>query len=163
VQRSVGGSRFCRSQPAPAGTKSSPASETVCFQATATRHECAVMKVRFQADADFNQNIVRAVRRHARAIDPQTAHEAGLHGLDDDAVLDKAAHAGRRRAGRRKGNTLTRWPLPGYPADGPGCENAAAAARSWHGARTGCRPSSPAALAPSMVSRRAARGRRAGG
>ena len=53
------------------------------------------MKVRFQADADFNQNIVRAVRRRAPAIDFQTAHEAGLHGLDDDAVLDKAAREGR--------------------------------------------------------------------
>jgi hypothetical protein len=30
------------------------------------------MKVRFQADADFNQNIVRAVRRRARAIDFQS-------------------------------------------------------------------------------------------
>ena len=53
------------------------------------------MKVCFQADADFNQNIVRAVRRRAPAIDFQTAHEAGLHGLDDDAVLDKAAREGR--------------------------------------------------------------------
>jgi hypothetical protein len=53
------------------------------------------MKVRFQADTDLNQHIVRAVRRHARAIDFQTAHEAGLHGLDDDAVLDKAARESR--------------------------------------------------------------------
>jgi hypothetical protein len=34
------------------------------------------MKVCFQADADFNQNIVRAVRRRDLAIDFQTAHEA---------------------------------------------------------------------------------------
>ncbi len=53
------------------------------------------MKVRFQADADSHQNIVRAVRRRVPAVDFQTAHEAGLHGLDDDAVLDKAAHEGR--------------------------------------------------------------------
>jgi hypothetical protein len=53
------------------------------------------MKVRFPADADFNQNIVRAVRRRAPAIDFQTAHEAGLHGLDDQAVLAQAAREGR--------------------------------------------------------------------
>ena len=53
------------------------------------------MKVRFQADADFNQNIVRAVRRHAPAVEFQSAHEAGLHGLDDQAVLAQAAREGR--------------------------------------------------------------------
>ena len=53
------------------------------------------MNVRFQADADFHQNIVRAVRRRAPAIDFQTAHEAGLHGLDDAAVLAQAAREGR--------------------------------------------------------------------
>jgi hypothetical protein len=53
------------------------------------------MKVCFQVDADFNQHIVRAVRCRAGAIDFQTAHEAGLHGPDDDAVLDKAAREGR--------------------------------------------------------------------
>jgi len=53
------------------------------------------MRVRFQADADFNQNIVRAVRRRVPAVDFQTAHEAGLHGLDDEAVLEKAAREGR--------------------------------------------------------------------
>ena len=53
------------------------------------------MKVRFQADADFNQNIVRAVRRRAQALNFQTAHEAGLHGLDDQAVLAQAAREGR--------------------------------------------------------------------
>ncbi|MGH7963627.1 MAG: DUF5615 family PIN-like protein [Candidatus Binatia bacterium] len=53
------------------------------------------MRVRFQADADFNQNIVRAVRRRQPAADFQTAHEAGLHGLDDETVLDLAAREGR--------------------------------------------------------------------
>jgi hypothetical protein len=53
------------------------------------------MKVRFQADADCNQNIVRAVRRRVPTIDFQTAHEAGLHGLDDQAVLAQAAREGR--------------------------------------------------------------------
>jgi hypothetical protein len=53
------------------------------------------MKVRFQADVDFNQNIGRAVRRRDPAIDFQTAHEARLHGVDDDAVLAQAAEEGR--------------------------------------------------------------------
>jgi Domain of unknown function (DUF5615) len=53
------------------------------------------MKVRFQADADFNQNIVRAVRHRDSAIDFQTAHEARLHGVDDDVVLAQAAEEGR--------------------------------------------------------------------
>ena len=49
------------------------------------------MKVRFQADADFNQNIVRALRRRDPAIDFQTAHDARLHGVDDERVLARAA------------------------------------------------------------------------
>jgi len=53
------------------------------------------MKVRFQADADFNQDIVQAVRRRMPTVDFQTAHEAGLAGLDDDIVLEKAAREGR--------------------------------------------------------------------
>lgn len=53
------------------------------------------MKVRFQADADFNQDIVQAVRRRVPAVDFQTAHEAGLAGLDDKVVLEKAAQEGR--------------------------------------------------------------------
>ena len=48
------------------------------------------MKVRFQADADFNQDIVRAVRLQVPTVDFQTAREAGLTDLDDDAVLEKA-------------------------------------------------------------------------
>ena len=53
------------------------------------------MRVRFQADADLNQNIMRAVRRREPAIDFQTAHEADLKGLDDESVLDLAAREGR--------------------------------------------------------------------
>jgi hypothetical protein len=53
------------------------------------------MKVRFQADADFNQDIVRAVRRRVPTIDFQTAHEAGLAALNDDVVLERAAQEGR--------------------------------------------------------------------
>jgi hypothetical protein len=53
------------------------------------------MRIRFQADADFNQNVVRAVLRRQPAIDFQTADEAGLRGLADPEVLAAAAHEGR--------------------------------------------------------------------
>ncbi|MBI3247269.1 MAG: DUF5615 family PIN-like protein [Deltaproteobacteria bacterium] len=53
------------------------------------------MKVRFQADADLNQDIVQAVRRREPAVDFQTSHEAGLAGLHDAVVLERAAQEGR--------------------------------------------------------------------
>jgi hypothetical protein len=53
------------------------------------------MKVRFQADADFKQNIARAVLRRVPAIDFQTAHQADLHCLQDQAVLALAAREDR--------------------------------------------------------------------
>jgi hypothetical protein len=53
------------------------------------------MKIRFQADADFNQNVVRALRRRQPMIDFHTADDAGLRGLDDPEVLAIAAREGR--------------------------------------------------------------------
>lgn len=53
------------------------------------------MKIRFQADADFNQNVVRALRRRQPAIDFQTAEAAGLRGLTDSEVLAIAGRDGR--------------------------------------------------------------------
>ena len=53
------------------------------------------MRIRFQADADLNQIIVRATLRLEPAIDFQTAHTAGLARLDDPDVLKKAAQEGR--------------------------------------------------------------------
>ena len=53
------------------------------------------MKPRFQADADFNQNIVRALRRRQPEIDFQSADDAGLRGLDDSGVLAIVAPEGR--------------------------------------------------------------------
>lgn len=53
------------------------------------------MKVRFQADNDLNEHIVRAVKRLDAAIDFQTAPAAGLHeGIPDDQVLVFAASEG---------------------------------------------------------------------
>jgi len=53
------------------------------------------MKVRFQADADFNQIIVKAILRREPSIDFQTAHAAKLTGVRDEAVLTLAAKDGR--------------------------------------------------------------------
>ena len=53
------------------------------------------MKIRFQADADLNQLIVKATLRLAPEIDFQTAHAADLAGLNDVAVLRLAAEHGR--------------------------------------------------------------------
>jgi hypothetical protein len=45
------------------------------------------MKVRFQADADLNEILVKATRRREPGIDFQTARAAGLPGLNDSDVL----------------------------------------------------------------------------
>lgn len=53
------------------------------------------MIIRFQADADFNQNIVTGILRREPAIDFQTAVAGGLVGLTDIEVLELAAQEGR--------------------------------------------------------------------
>lgn len=53
------------------------------------------MTIRFQADADFNQNIVTGVLRREPTIDFQTALVANLEGLQDREVLELAAKEGR--------------------------------------------------------------------
>jgi hypothetical protein len=53
------------------------------------------MKIRFQADYDLNQIIVKAAARLEASIDFKTAHAAGLHGLDDLEVLARVAADGR--------------------------------------------------------------------
>ena len=49
------------------------------------------MKIRFQADADLNEEIVAGVVRQEPDIDFQTATEANLRGLPDEEVLAYAA------------------------------------------------------------------------
>jgi hypothetical protein len=51
--------------------------------------------LRFQADVNLNQIIVRAICRREPAVDFQTAQAAGLNGLSDPAVLARAAEEGR--------------------------------------------------------------------
>jgi hypothetical protein len=53
------------------------------------------MKIRFQADADFNQQIVRALLRRQPTIDFQTADEGQIRDLNDLDVLTAAASEGR--------------------------------------------------------------------
>ena len=53
------------------------------------------MKVRFQADADLHQMIVTALVRREPGVNFQTATAAGLGGLLDPQVLERAATAGR--------------------------------------------------------------------
>jgi hypothetical protein len=53
------------------------------------------VKIRFQADADLNEDIVTGVRRREPLIDFQTADEAGLRSLPDERVLSLAAREGR--------------------------------------------------------------------
>lgn len=53
------------------------------------------MKILFQADADLHAPIIKGIKRRQRLIDFATAHESGLAGLDDRAVLALAASNGR--------------------------------------------------------------------
>jgi len=49
------------------------------------------LSLRFQADNDLRFAIVRAVRRQEPAIDFASAQEAGLGGVSDPEVLERAA------------------------------------------------------------------------
>jgi predicted nuclease of predicted toxin-antitoxin system len=53
------------------------------------------VKIRFQADADLNEDIVKGVLRREPGIDFRTATFAGLRGLSDLEVLKLAAQDGR--------------------------------------------------------------------
>lgn len=53
------------------------------------------MKIRFQADADLDEDIVSGLRRREPGVDFRTASEAGLQGLNDQQVLAQAAAQGR--------------------------------------------------------------------
>lgn len=53
------------------------------------------MRVRFQADADLNQILLKAALRREPSIDFRTAYSAGLTALSDQEVLSIAAREGR--------------------------------------------------------------------
>jgi predicted nuclease of predicted toxin-antitoxin system len=66
------------------------------------------VKVRYQADADLNEDIVTGVCRRAPEIEFQTAYEARLSGVKDSEVLALAAREGRILV------THDRKTMPGY-------------------------------------------------
>lgn len=51
--------------------------------------------LRFVADENFNNDVVRGVRRSNPTIDIVRVQDAGLSGVDDPTILEWAAHAGR--------------------------------------------------------------------
>jgi hypothetical protein len=51
--------------------------------------------LRLLADENFNNDIVRGVRRRNAAVDIVRVQDEGLSGAEDPAVLEWAAHAGR--------------------------------------------------------------------
>jgi hypothetical protein len=53
------------------------------------------LKISFQADADLHVPIIKGLKRREPSVDFATAKEAGLAGLDDQAVLAIAASRGR--------------------------------------------------------------------
>ena len=53
------------------------------------------MSIRFQADNDLKFGIVKAVRRREPTVDFRSAREAGLDGVPDPVLLDRAAAEGR--------------------------------------------------------------------
>lgn len=53
------------------------------------------MIIKFQADADLNEDIVTGVLRKIPEIDFQTAGEANLEGLTDENVLEIASRENR--------------------------------------------------------------------
>jgi predicted nuclease of predicted toxin-antitoxin system len=53
------------------------------------------LSIRFQADNDLKFGIVKALRRRAPSIDFMSAQEAGLDGVGDPEILDRAAAEGR--------------------------------------------------------------------
>lgn len=53
------------------------------------------MTVRFQADADLNEDIVTGLLRREPTVDFQTAPNAGLRGLTDQEVLELATSQSR--------------------------------------------------------------------
>jgi Domain of unknown function (DUF5615) len=66
------------------------------------------MVVKFQADADLNQDIVTGLLRREPTIDFQTADAAGLLGLPDLQVLELAANEGRIVISHER-RTMPKW------------------------------------------------------
>lgn len=53
------------------------------------------MRIRFQADGDLDERVLRGLKRIAPEVDIRKATDAGLEGLPDREVLYIAAESGR--------------------------------------------------------------------
>jgi len=53
------------------------------------------LSIRFQADADLNFDIVKAVRQREPTIDFASAADAELEGIGDPEILERAASENR--------------------------------------------------------------------
>lgn len=78
------------------------------------------MKPRFLSDYDLNGEIVDGLRRREPEVDLESAHEAGLEGAPDPAVLQRAADGGRillthdhRTMPQHFADYISRRPSPG--------------------------------------------------
>lgn len=69
------------------------------------------MRIKFQADADLREEIVKGIRRTAPEIDFLTSNDAGLEGVSDPEVLAIAAAEGRILV------TNDRQTMPGHFAE----------------------------------------------
>ena len=78
-----------------------------------------LLSIRFQADNDLKFAIVKAVRRREPAIDFRSAGEAGLEGVSDPELLERAERDNRvlvsQTAGLCSITSATAWWL-GNPA-----------------------------------------------
>jgi hypothetical protein len=64
------------------------------FSAAASRKDEVAM-LRLAADENFNNDVVRGVRRRNASVDLVRVQDEGLSGADDPTVLEWAAQAGR--------------------------------------------------------------------
>ena len=64
------------------------------------------MKLRFQADADFNQKIIAGFRRREPTVDFQTAQQGDVIGRPDPEILLMATRAGRILVSHDRGTML---------------------------------------------------------
>jgi hypothetical protein len=64
--------------------------------------------IRFAADENFNNDVIRGLLRRIPDVDMRTVQEAGLSGADDTVVLEWAAREGRVLLTHHV-NTITRY------------------------------------------------------
>jgi len=79
------------------------------------------MTVRFQADADLHQMIVTALVRREPRVDFQTVIAAGLAGLLDPHVLERAATAGRVLVSHDQSAMPQHFAASSKTSKAPGC------------------------------------------